>query len=102
MQPVWGGIAELIIRYNGDNSNYPKYVRSSPVLGVDGKVWVSDEDLFWIDSTASELPRPMPDWLAGFSDFQAANRFNYIMIVSAVFFGGYIVLSVLSMKESKK
>jgi len=102
MQPVWGGIAELIIRYNGDNSNYPKYVRSSPVLGVDGKVWASDEDLFWIDSTASELPRPMPDWLAGFSDFQAANRFNYIMIVSAVFFGGYIVLSVLSMKEPKK
>ena len=101
MQPVWGGVAELVVQYNKENSNYPRYVRSSPVLGADGKVWVSSEDLYWIDSTASELPRPMPDWLMdiGYSD---AGYLKYIAILAGVFLGGYGILYLLSTKELKK
>ncbi|HNE67569.1 MAG TPA: hypothetical protein PLE39_04265 [Anaerolineales bacterium] len=101
LRPVWSGVAELVVQYNKENSNYPRSGRSSFVLDADGKVWVSSEDLYWIDSTASELPRPMPDWLMdiGYSD---TGYLKYIAILAGVFLGGYGILYLLSTKELKK
>jgi hypothetical protein len=101
LRPVWSGVAEFVVQYNKENSNYPRSGRSSFVLDADGKVWVSSEDLYWIDSTASELPRPTPDWLMDISD-PDAGYLKYIAILTGAFFGGYGILYLLSVKELSK
>lgn len=61
-----GGSAQHIVRYTSDNSNYQSSYPmsySGVRLGSDGRMWAADDRLVWLDSTARELPRPLPDWI---------------------------------------
>ena len=101
LQPVWGGEAELVAFYSENNSNFPAYLRSAPEISADGKIWVLGGQLLWLDGTASELPRPLPDWLADFSDIGSLKKMYYFMWTAFVFFIGSLVLKLMSNRISK-
>ena len=60
------GQARRFVRYTADNSNYQSSYSmsySGAHLGVDGRMWAADDRLVWVDSTAHDLPNPLPDWI---------------------------------------
>jgi hypothetical protein len=64
-EPVPGAPARRIVEYDDDNSNYQGDISPGSLrLGPDGRIWTADDRLVWMDSTAPELPRPLPAWLA--------------------------------------
>lgn len=64
-EPVWDGSARELVRYDEYNSNYES---DNLLYTSDGRIWaVSDgvsDHLIWIDSNATELPKPLPTWIA--------------------------------------
>jgi hypothetical protein len=63
-QPEWNGIARQVVMYDKYNSNYQPNLDVNPFRTRDGRIWAAREHLVWIDSNATQLPSPLPDWLA--------------------------------------
>jgi hypothetical protein len=60
------GQARRIVCYTTDNSNYQSGYSMNyggTHLGVDGRMWAAEDRLVWVDSTAHNLPDPLPDWI---------------------------------------
>jgi hypothetical protein len=62
-EPQPGGTARYLVRYTSDNSNAQDVFGRPLRLGPDGRLWAADGRLVWIDSTAQDLPQPLPDWI---------------------------------------
>lgn len=52
-----------LIQYSSDNSNCNCGAFIPFQMGPDGRLWLSDDGLTWIDTTAKELPPHLPGWL---------------------------------------
>ncbi|MBN1976646.1 MAG: hypothetical protein JW918_04515 [Anaerolineae bacterium] len=60
------GQAHQLVCYTPDNSNYQgghSMSFSGVRLGGGGRLWAADDRLVWLDTTARELPSPLPDWI---------------------------------------
>jgi hypothetical protein len=51
------------IRYTSNNSNYQSGY-NLPLLMVNGRIWSGDDKLTSLDTNATEIPQPLPDWFA--------------------------------------
>lgn len=53
----------LVVRYTTDNSNFQNdFSKDALHMGVDGRLWVADRKLVWVDTNALSLPAPLPEW----------------------------------------
>jgi streptogramin lyase len=79
-----------LARYTAENSNYQAgYGNGGAQLGADGRLWVANETLAWIDTNASSLPQPLPEGLVQATAGPQARTFWLgWLILAALFFYG--------------
>lgn len=79
--------AHQLVSYTPDNSNFQNdFSKDALHMGVDGRLWVADRKLVWIDTNALNLPSPMPEWEIALTSNEA-NWFLWwplLMIVQVV------------------
>jgi hypothetical protein len=94
--------ARRLVRYTADNSNYQgghSMSFSGVRLGIDGRMWAADERLVWLDSTARDLPSPLPDWIVAVTSHEVG---LILLLSSSVVLVVYAVVYVLAQRARRR
>lgn len=84
--PAWGESARLIVRYTDENSGYEVgYGGDSMQLDNNGKIWSAGDRLVRIDSTKSELPKPLPFEFGRYIPFPYLIVFGFIGLFQIIY-----------------
>lgn len=66
------GTLNGVVRYTSNNSNYQNgFAQTELDLQPDDRLWSAGREVAWIDTNATELPRPLPDWLSNLASQEA-------------------------------
>jgi hypothetical protein len=74
-----------IEEYNENNSNVEH--ASSMIVTPDGRIWLHENTLLWIDATSPKLPSPLPDWVNNLDIFEHFGWFIPLIAVQMILLG---------------